>query len=184
MPVKRLTCLRLLLPCVALAASLAHAQPTGKLRCEAEENGVPAAASFRALKDGAAIASGACGKDATLPLGAVTLEIALDGVLAARAHKFALEVSAQGTARARASFETGTLLVEVTRDGRRGAATVKLLDDGRELAQLGAGVASRVAVGTYALEIESRGERRRMDGVSITRGERRVVGVDLAGSAK
>ena len=184
MPVKRLTCLRLLLPCAALATSLVHAQATGKLRCEAEENGVAAAASFRALRAGAQIASGACGKEAMLPVGPVTVEITIDGVLAAPPQKVALEIVATATARARTSFETGTLLVDVTREGRRGAATVKLLGEGRELAQLSAGVASRVSVGTYALEIESRGERRRVEGVGITRGERRVVGVDLTSSAK
>ena len=184
MPVKRLTCLRLLVPWAALATSLVHAQPTGKLRCEADENGAPAAASFRAFRDGTQIATGPCGKETALPTGPLTIEVALDGVLAAHPEKVRLEISAVGTARARASFETGTLLVDVTRDGRRGAATVKLLDGGRELAQLSAGVASRVSVGTYAIEIESRGERRRVDGVSITRGERRVVGVELAGAGK
>ena len=76
-------------------------------------------------------------------------------------------------------FETGELLLEVTREGRRSTALVQLSAGGRKLAQLSAGVATRLVVGTYSLEVESRGEKRQLDAVTIVRGERRVLGVEF-----
>lgn len=161
----------------------ARAQPLAKVGCEARENGGRASASFRVLRGDAQIASGSCGKELALPEGAYELLIQLDGALAAE-QRHRVQVKAGESARPTAQFETGVLLVEITREGRRSVGLVKLLTAEREIATVSAGVESRIAIGVYSITIESRGETRRIDGVAITRGERRVLGVDLGSTPK
>ena len=170
--------------CSAIATSWAHAEGSAKVGCEADENGGRAAASFRVLREGTQIASGICGKYVDVPPGPVTLLVTLDGVLSASVRQFEVEAREGTPARVQAHFETGELLVEVTRDGRRGSALVHLSSGNTEVARTSAGVASRISVGTYAVEVESRGERRRIDGVTIARGARQVLKVDFTGTPK
>lgn len=181
---KRLMHLVVTLICTAIATTWAHADGSAKVGCEADDNGGKAAASFKAMRDGAQIAAGICGKYADVPPGPITLLVTLDGVLAAAERRFELDARPGTPARAQAHFETGELLVEVTREGRRASALVHLTGADGASARTSAGVTSRIGVGTYAVEVESRGERRRIDGVAIARAARQVLKVDFAGTPK
>jgi hypothetical protein len=86
-----------------------------------------------------------------------------------------VEAAPGQAARVQARFETGELLVEVVRAGRRSVGLVILQRADAEIGRGSAGVASRVATGTYTVVVESRGERRRQEGLAITRGEQRVL---------
>jgi hypothetical protein len=161
-------------------AQVATAQESARVGCEARDNGAPAAANFRAFRGDGQIASGICGKDVAVAPGEYQLAIELDGVLGARPLRVPIAARSGQTGRAQASFETGELLVEVARDGRRSVGMVVLYQDRAEVARMSAGVASRVAVGVYTVDVESRGELRRNEMLSIARAERRVLRIDFA----
>jgi hypothetical protein len=163
---------------LALPASAA-AQAPGKVDCAVTENGKPASGWYRLLEAGKEIAKGSCGKPLDVPAGDYELVVGLDGAADAPEQRQPTRVEGGQTATTRARFETGELLVEVTRAGRRGVATVRLIKGTGTLATLSAGVASRVSTGTYAVEVESRGEKRRFDTVSVSSGQRRVIAVDF-----
>jgi hypothetical protein len=164
---------------LALPALPAAAEPPGKVDCAVTENGKATSGWFRLLEADKEIGKGSCGKPLDVPAGSYELVVGLDGAADAPEKRQRASVKSGQTATARASFETGELLVEVTRGGRRGVATVRLLKGSGTLATLSAGVASRVSTGTYAVEVESRGEKRRFDTVSVSSGERRVISVDF-----
>lgn len=184
MTAKRLPHLAISALWLAIATSWAAAQASAKVGCDADENGGRAAASFRALRDGAEIARGICGKYVEVPPGPLTLAVTLDGVLAASERRFEVDAKAGPPTRVTAHFETGALLVEVMRDGRRGSALVHLTAADGATARTSAGVESRLGVGSYTVEVESRGERRHFDGVTIARGARQVLKVDFAAPPK
>jgi hypothetical protein len=184
MRAKRLTQLATSAFCIAIATSWAAAQGSAKVGCDADENGSRAAASFQALREGSQIARGICGKYVEVPPGPLTLVVTLDGVLAMGARRFEVDAKPGPPSRVTAHFETGILLVEVTRDGRRGSALVHLTAADGTTARTSAGVESRVGVGTYAVEVESRSERRRIEGVTIARGARQVLKVGFEAAPK
>jgi hypothetical protein len=159
--------------------AVAAAEPPGKVDCAVTENGKPASGWFRLLEADKEIAKGSCGKPLDVNPGDYELVVGLDGAADAPQLRERASVKSGQTATTRARFETGELLVEVTRGGRRGVATVRLLKGTGTLATLSAGVASRVSTGTYTVEVESRGEKRRFDTVSVSSGERRVISVDF-----
>jgi hypothetical protein len=165
-------------------AGPAEAQAQAQLGCQALDNERPAAASFRLYRDGAQIAGGVCGKVQGVPAGTYELVVVLDGALGASEQRLSVTARPGGSERPTVRFETGELLIEVTREGRRSTALVQLRAGGRTLAQLSAGVATRLVVGTYSLELESRGEKRQIDAVTIARGERRVLGVEFGAPPK
>jgi len=165
-------------------AGSAQTQARSQLGCQALDNERPAAASFRVYRDGTQIAGGVCGKDQGVPEGTYELVVVLDGALGASERRVAVTARPGASERPTVRFETGELLVEVTREGRRSTALVQLRAGGRTLAQLSAGVATRLVVGTYSLELESRGEKRQIDAVTIARSERRVLGVEFGAPPK
>lgn len=167
-----------------IMASLSAGQAAPTIGCEALDNGKRAAATFRAYRDGAQIAAGICGRDVEVAEGPAELLIQLDGVLGGEAQKQAVQAQPGAVARAKASFETGELLIEVTREGRRSTAIAQLRAGTQTIGRLSAGVATRLSVGTYSLAVESRGEQRQLDGVTISRGERRVLGVEFGAPPK
>lgn len=163
--------------------TVARAQERARVTCEATDNGAPTAASFRVLRGEQAISSGSCGSELELPPGSYALAITPDGVLGAPATRFPVEAIAGQSARVQARFESGELLVEVARDGRRSVGLVVLYRGEVEIGRGSAGVASRVATGTYTVVVESRGERRRQEGLTIARGERRVLRFEFGAGA-
>jgi hypothetical protein len=161
-----------------------RAPAPGLVGCQALDNGSRAAASFRVLRDGATISAGICGKDQEVPEGAYELVVVLDGVLGDGEQRVPVHARAGAAEHPTVRYETGELLVEVTREGRRSTALVQLSAGGHRLAQLSAGVATRLCAGTYSLEVESRGEKRQLAAVTIVRGERRVLGVEFGAPPK
>jgi hypothetical protein len=129
------------------------------------------------------IAQGSCGRALEIAPGTYTAVVVLDGAADAPESRQRVEAKAGQLTMARASFETGEILIEATRDGRRGVASVKLRKDGQERATLSAGVASRVSAGTYDVEVESRGTRRVISAVTVSRAERRTVSVDFSSAS-
>lgn len=156
-----------------------QAQAKGKLDCEAQENGAVALASFRVLADETQISKGMCGRPIELPPGRYAVTVALDGAADAPEQTQFVEVKAGATGSAKVKFETGEIVVEITRDGRRGVGTVRLLRGMAVVATLTAGVPHRISSGTYGVEIESRGARRTLPAVTISRGELRTIRADL-----
>ncbi len=178
------TVLALFAMLTCLGAHGAGAAAPARVDCEVLENGKPSLGSYRLLSGGAEIAKGSCGRAAEAAPGSHELVISLDGALDAPVVRQRAELRVGQLTKAKASFETGELLVELTRDGHRTVGTIKLLQAKEIVATLTAGVAGRVSVGTYAVEIESRGERRSLDSVTIQRGERRRVSQDLSSGAQ
>jgi len=158
---------------------LARAQQATLLGCSVTDNGVTAAAHFRVWRGKEPISGAICGYDVAVAPGPYELVITLDGVLGAHEQRVPVQARAGQVTRGQAAFETGELLVELTRTGRRSAGLVLLRQGAKEVARLSAGVATRVGVGTYVVEIESRGQRKRDEGITISRGERRVLAVEF-----
>lgn len=157
-------------------AFVARAEPSARLLCEALDNGALAAAKVRVWQGDREIASGPCGKELSISAGSYEQAISLDGVLGGDERRAPITVRSGETHRLRAEFETGELVVEVSREGRRASALIVLYRNDREVAKTSAGASSRLTVGRYLVEVESRGERRRSEAL-VTRAERRVVQV-------
>jgi len=158
----------------------AGAAPSARVDCDVQENGQQALASFRVMAGESEIAKGSCGRAQEVPPGTYEMRVTLDGAVDAPTVKQRIEARVGDLTKARASFETGEILVELTRDGRRTIGTIKLLKGGSVLATLTGGVTSRVSVGTYSVELESRGARRTLDAVTVSRGERRSLSADFS----
>jgi hypothetical protein len=166
---------------LCLLAGPATAQAPAHLDCAPLENGKPASGSFRVLAGDREVARGSCGKGADVPAGAYEVVVALDGVADAPDQRERVTASAGQKRSVAVRFETGELLVEVSRGGRRGVATVKVMRGDKAVATLSAGVASRLSTGTYSVVVESRGEKRSFETVTIASGERRAISVEFPG---
>jgi hypothetical protein len=165
-----------------LSGRRAGAAAPAKVDCEVQENGKPALASLRVMAGETQIAKGSCGRPVEVPAGSYDLWVVLDGAVDSPVSKQHVELKEGGSTKAKASFETGEILVELTRDGRRTVGTIKLLRGAEVLATLTPGVANHVSAGTYSVEIESKGTRRTLDAVTVARGERRRLSADLSAS--
>ena len=172
---------RSLLVAILLVAPSAWGQAPAHVDCSPTENGKPASGTLRVLDGDREVAKGSCGKGADVPAGAYEVVVALDGAADAPDHRERLTLTAGQARKVAARFETGELLVEVSRGGRRGVATVKVLRAGKAVATLSAGVASRLSTGTYSVEVESRGEKRTFETVTVSAGERRAISVEFPG---
>jgi hypothetical protein len=174
---------RFWLAAALLAASLpgvVQGEPSAHVACEATDNGARAAAKLRVLQGSKEIASGPCGKELPVPPGSYEHVVSLDGVLGAEEQRVPITVRGGETRHVRAEFETGELAIEVSRDGRRASALVILYRGDREVAKTSAGATSRLAVGRYVIEVESRGERQRRE-AAVTRAQRQVLQVVFGG---
>lgn len=160
-------------------SSQAGAAASARVDCEVQENGKASLGSFRLLAGDTQIAKGSCGRPQEVPAGSYDLLVSLDGAADAPIFKQHVDARVGELTKATASFETGEILVELTREGRRTMGTIKLLRGKESVATLTAGVASRVSAGTYSVEIESRGTRRVLDAVTVARGERRSLSEDF-----
>jgi hypothetical protein len=164
---------------LAFLAVPALAQAPAQIDCVVVENGKAGSGSFTVSQGGQQITKGSCGRPAPVPAGDYEVVVALDGAVDAPVQREKTSARGGQTAQVRGRFETGELLIEVMRGGRRGVATVRLLKGEATVATLSAGVVSRVSTGTYAVEVESRGDKRRFDGVAILSTERRTIAVDF-----
>jgi len=148
--------------------------------CEGMDNGSSAATTFRLLAGEQEIASGPCGLPRTIPAGSYEALFVLDGAIDTPLRREPIEAQLGQTAEVQINYETGELVVEVTRGGRRSVGMVRVLRNGKPIASVGAGSANRLSTGSYGIEVESRGENRRLEAVTIVRGERRVLVADFA----
>jgi hypothetical protein len=164
-----------------LLVSPALGQAPAHVDCSPTENGKPASGSLRVLDGDRELAKGTCGKGADVPAGAYDVVVALDGAADAPDYHERVTLAAGQAKKVAARFETGELLVQVSRGGRRGVATVRVLRSGKAVATLSAGVASRLSTGTYSVEVESRGEKRTFETVTVSAGERRAISVEFPG---
>lgn len=176
----RQRCIAVFLTFLALAAVPARAADSGAFLCESSNNGLAAPATFRLLSGDQQIASGSCGGSKPVPAGRYDAVIILDGAADQPTVRELVKIDAGQTARVQASFETGELLVDVTRGGRRSIGMVHLFRDGQPIGSVGAGSANRLSIGSYAVEIESRGEKRPRETLTIVRGQRRHLVIDFA----
>ncbi len=169
---------------LALRAVPAEAGAVGLVDCEAQENGQIALASFRVLTGENQIAKGVCGRPAEVASGSYEIRITLDGAADSPNHAQRIEVKSGAKVHVPAKFETGEIVVEITRDGRRSIGVVRLTQGSKTLATLSAGVPHRVSTGTYGVEIEAKGETRALDAVTISRGELRAIRADLTATPR
>jgi hypothetical protein len=166
--------------CLLPSGGQAKPESLARIDCEARDNGAPASASFVVLGSAGEIAKARCGQPTSLPAGSYEVAVHLDGAADAPVSRQRVEAGAGQLTKVLAEFETGELLVEITREGRRSVGQIKLLQHGRQLAILSSGVATRVSAGTYTLEVSSRGRTRALEAVTVSRGERRVLSAELA----
>lgn len=166
-----------------LACSPVSAEEGASFVCESQDNGKAAPATFRLMAGGQEILSGSCGAIKAIPVGSYEALIVLDGALDLPTYREQLTALPGKTVRVKARYETGELVVDVTRDGRRSVGMVRLFREGKPFASVGAGSANRLSTGSYGVEVESRGEKRPLVPITIVRGERRVLVVDFAEDA-
>lgn len=164
---------------VSLFAAPALAQSPARIDCTVLENGHAASGWFKVLENGKELTKGSCGTPADVPAGSYEVVVGLDGALDAPERRERVQAKAGQIANVRAQFETGELLVEVTRGRRRSVASVRVIKGSAPLANASAGVAFRISVGTYKVAVESRGDKREFDAVTISARERRVISVDF-----
>src|SRR5690606_29787589 len=113
----------LCLVCLAFSALPALAQAPAQVDCAVLENGKSASGWFKVLENGKEITKGSCGRPVDVPAGSYEVVVGLDGAADAPEKRDRVQAKAGQTASVRAQFETGELLVEVTRGGRRGVAS-------------------------------------------------------------
>src|SRR5687768_16919262 len=111
--------LAVFLTIAGLAAGSAGAEGGASFACEALDNDKPAPATFRLLAGGKEISSGSCGAIKSIPAGSSEALIVLDGAADQPAHREQINAEPGKTVRVKARYETGELVVDVTRDGRR-----------------------------------------------------------------
>lgn len=129
----------------------------GRAGCAITENGAPANGTVVVRRGATEVARGTCAQSFTLPAGAYTATLTLDGVVDAPTRTVPLNVRGGAAAVARASFQTSILVVTIEERGRRVPGRVALLRDGVRVGSIGSGVTSRVSAGTYDLEVRFRG---------------------------
>jgi hypothetical protein len=158
-------------------ASVASAQ--GRIDCAVTENGQPAAGTMVILQGSTTVATGACGRAATVPPGTYDVKVHIDGVLDRPDQRRTVTVRAGRLETLRTDFQTGILEVQVTSAGRRAAAQAVVLRNGTEIGTVSGGVGAHLSVGTYDVVVRYRGQEHRSTAVSIAPGERRTVSFEL-----
>lgn len=162
---------------VVSTASMSAAQ--ARVDCVATENGQPAAGTMAITRGGAAIGNGACGRPVTVPPGTYDVRVQVDGVLDRPDQTRSVTVAAGHLETVRVDFPTGILEVSVTSGGRRAAAQAVVIQNGREIGPVSAGVGAHLSVGSYDIVVRYRGQERRMTAISIAPSQRRTVSVEL-----
>jgi hypothetical protein len=161
------------------AASAAAAQGRGRVACVVTDNGDPGSGTLSVRRGSTEVAAGSCGSPVAVPAGAYDVVVQLDGALDRPAQTHRVTVSAGRTETVTAAFRTGTLVVDITANGRRAAAMAKLLRGGEQVGSLASGVPVRVSAGTYDVVVRYRGEERRFSGVTVSAGQQRTVSAEL-----
>lgn len=149
----------------------------GRAGCQITENGAAANGTLVVRRGATEVARGTCAQSFTLPAGAYTATLTLDGIVDAPTQTAPLTVRGGVVTLARANFQTSILIVTLEQNGRRVPGRVALLRGGVRVGSIGSGVTSRVSAGTYDLEVRFRGQTRVLRGVTLAPTQRRGVRV-------
>lgn len=179
----RLLVFAVFLTILGVGSELASADGGASFLCEGRDNDRPAPAHFRLLSAEREIASGRCGVPQAISPGSYQALIMLDGALDQPLWRERVEIESGQTRLLSARFETGELLVEVRRMAQRSVGTVRVFLAGKPLASVAAGATIRLSTGSYGVAVESLGEKRPPEAVTIVRDERRVLVIDFAEGA-
>lgn len=159
----------------AAAAPLAAAGG-GSVKCEITENGKPAFGEITLLQGDEKVASGECGsKPINAAAGTYIAVLSLDGALDGPEQRQELTVKTGATQSAKADFVTGTLSVQIKREGRSAAGMAIVRRQGEQVGTLGSGVAARLSAGTYDVVVRYRSQTREFKGVVVEAGQPRTL---------
>lgn len=149
--------------------AIAAAQPAGQITCRVSENGKAAAGTLRLEQQEKTLASGACdGRPLSVPPGTYTAILSLDGALDSPEQRRSVTIASGKNPAMSGEFRTGTLRIDVVRDGRRAAAKATLEKDGKRVGTLGGGVTAHLSAGSYTVIVRCHDEEKRYERVVIS----------------
>lgn len=160
---------------LALAAPDALAEPSGKVLCEITENGLAASGVISVQVGGKEVATGACGRELSLPPGDYTAALRLDGALDGPEQRQPLHVQPGELLHPRADFATGTIEVRIASQGRRAAGMAIIKRNGQQLGTLGSGVAAHLTSGKYHIFVRYRAQEKDLGEVTLAPGQQVVL---------
>lgn len=161
---------------ICLCASPLVAASGGSVKCEITENGQAAFGEITLMDGEKQVATGECGQAAlNAPAGTYVAILSLDGALDGPEQRVEVTLKAGGTETARADFATGTLTVQIQREGRRAAGMAIVRRDGKQVGTLGSGVAARLSAGTYEVVVRYRSQTREFKDVVVKAGDARTL---------
>jgi hypothetical protein len=138
-----------------------------KLMCEITENGEPASGTISVQRDGKEIASGTCGREISLPAGAYSAIVKLDGALDGPAQTKSVSVEVSARAVLKFDFATGTLEIRIASQGKRAAGMAIIKRNGVQIGTLGSGVAAHLSAGTYQVTARYRSQEKDLGAVAV-----------------
>jgi len=152
---------------------VANAQEArGRVTCEIKENGESASGTVSFQQGGKELAGGACGKELSVPPGAYTVLLRLDGALDGPSQQQSLTVVLNGKHALKADFATGTLEIRIASQGRRAAGMAIIKQGGLQIGTLGSGVAAHLSAGTYQVVARYRSQEKNLGDIKIASGQR------------
>jgi hypothetical protein len=154
-------------------SAVARAQQ-GQIRCAITENGSPASGSFAVEQGGRQVASGSCGRALSVPVGACSVTVRLNGALDNPAQTVNATVADGKTSTVAVDFKTAVLEVRIDAKGQRGTGMVTVEKNGRRIGTLGSGVAARLSAGSYEVIVRLGAQEQRHQ-VELRPGQRRLV---------
>jgi len=161
---------------LAVGAAPLAAAGGGSVKCEITENGDSAFGELVLLDGDNEVARGECGQKAiSAPAGTYTAVLSLDGALDGPEQRKELTVKAGATQQTKADFATGTLTVQIKREGRRAAGMAIVRRGGEQVGTLGSGVAARLSAGTYEVVVRYRAQTREFKDVVVEAGQARSL---------
>jgi hypothetical protein len=147
----------------------------GRVVCEITENGGSASGTASFQRDGKEVASGTCGKELSVPPGAYTVLLRLDGALDGPADARPLTVDAHGRHTLKADFRTGMLEIRIASQGKRAAGMAIIKQNGQQIGTLGSGVAAHLSAGKYRVVARYRAQEKDLGEVSVGPGQHVVL---------
>ena len=146
----------------------------GQIRCAVTENGTPGKGNIVVERNGAKVASGACGGTLSVPTGKCKVTVTLEGALDNPAQSVEVEVKPGKTAPVAVDFKTGALEVQIRTKGQRGTGLVAVERNGKRIGTLGVEVPARLSAGRYLVVVRLGGQEQRHE-VDLQPGQRRLV---------
>ncbi len=145
---------------------------SGTVTCAILENGEEASGVVSLQRDGKEVASQTCGKELSVPAGAYTALLRLDGALDGPEQSQAVTVRKGAATPLKADFATGILEVRIESKGKRAAGMAVIKRAGKQIGTLGSGVSAHLSVGTYEVIARHRTQEKAFGSVSVSAGKR------------